>query len=165
MKIIHLKSLPWHTGGSMCYNYLNCHVNHCNGIGRYRRQIIVYITHGTPSLTGTYYLNGTGAWMNIQAIILWHIFTHPCPNSCGGLANSPLKLGHGWSITSHKKQWRDYLAFPELQLTFINTADFCLKKRNRVYIDLHPILIYIYIYIYIYENAQIGRIYLLKAEL
>ena len=31
---------------------------------------------------------------------MWDAITHPCPNFDGGLAKPPLKLGHGWVITS-----------------------------------------------------------------
>ena len=38
-------------------------------------------------------------------IKLWDALCHPCPNFNGGLIKPPLKLGHGWVITSHMKQW------------------------------------------------------------
>ena len=37
----------------------------------------------------------------IHSQILWDVITHPCPNVNGGLANLPLKLGHGWLNSSH----------------------------------------------------------------
>ena len=32
---------------------------------------------------------------------LWDVITHPCLNFNGGFAEPPLKLGHGWEVTSH----------------------------------------------------------------
>ena len=33
----------------------------------------------------------------------WDAIPHPCLNFNGGLAKPPLKLGHGWAITSQTK--------------------------------------------------------------
>ena len=35
------------------------------------------------------------------AEITYDVFTHPCPNFNSSLAKPPLKLWHGWVITSH----------------------------------------------------------------
>ena len=35
----------------------------------------------------------------------WDVITHPYSNFNGGLNKPPLKLEHGWVITSHLKQW------------------------------------------------------------
>ena len=40
---------------------------------------------------------------HIGHVKLWGVITHPCPNFNGGLAKPPLKLGHGWVITPHRK--------------------------------------------------------------
>ena len=48
-----------------------------------------------------------GAWISLNNIhtFLWDVITHPCPNFNGSLVKLPLKLGHGWVITSHIKLW------------------------------------------------------------
>ena len=44
------------------------------------------------------------AWMsNSMHVKQWNVITHPCQNLNGGLVKLPLKLGHGWVITSFIK--------------------------------------------------------------
>ena len=78
---------------------------------------------------------------NLGLKILWPLctssfllfkVTHPYPNFNGGLAKSPLVLGHGWVITSHSLMWK------QLRIHTVNSM------------QVH--LIYIYIYIYIYMD-------------
>ena len=46
------------------------------------------------------------AWIsNYIPSFVWDVITHPCPNFNGSLAKLPLKLGHGWVITSHTFIW------------------------------------------------------------
>ena len=51
-------------------------------------------------------------WINEYILLKqWNIITHPCPNFSGVLVKPPLKLGHGWVIISHIKQWVSYPYF------------------------------------------------------
>ena len=38
---------------------------------------------------------------NYNNVFVWDVITPPCPNFNGSLAKLPLKLWHGWVITSH----------------------------------------------------------------
>ena len=43
-------------------------------------------------------------WISIYTHnFMWNVITHPCPTFNGGFTKPPLKLGHGWVITSHMK--------------------------------------------------------------
>ena len=42
---------------------------------------------------------------------MWDVITHPCINFNGSLAKPPLKLGHGWVITTHVL-YTDEITYP-----------------------------------------------------
>ena len=63
----------------------------------------------TVTLPVTYICRSTnyfiGDWdMNIRCYE-WNVTTQPCPNFNCGWNTSPLKLGQGWVITSHRFMW------------------------------------------------------------
>ena len=49
---------------------------------------------------GRFYTHLSVLLSNYIRVKQWDIITHPCPNFNGGLVKPPLKLGHGWLITS-----------------------------------------------------------------
>ena len=56
------------------------------------------------------------AWLIIYTYVnQWDVITRPCHNSNGGIDKPPLKLGHGWVITSYKKYSCDL--YPYLHLS------------------------------------------------
>ena len=49
----------------------------------------------------------------------WDVITHPCHNFNGGLTKPPLKLGHGWVITSQMNQLVWLLIYALISVEFI----------------------------------------------
>ena len=70
-----------------------------------------------------------GAWISDYIhSFQWDVITHPCSNFNGGLAKPPLKLGHGWVITSHRNYcvWLliHFQSHPRDEEVDINTTPF-----------------------------------------
>ena len=59
------------------------------------------------------------AWIsNYIHVKHWAVIICPCPNFDGGLVKLLLKLGHGWVITSHRKQWTWLLIHAQISVDY-----------------------------------------------
>ena len=102
------------------------------------------------------------AWIsNYIHIKQWDVIIHPCPNFDNDLTKPPLKLRHGWVVTSHINYWCNYRQISNirrtksqnlnvsrlvLQLSLPNLLKPCIKlrmkmlleQRRQAMLQLHP---------------------------
>ena len=103
----HLIYIVYHHNWPLSQRYLS----YCPGTSKCVLFMYVYTKDGHYILIKLFSLcktclrntcNGFLAWIcNCIHIKLWDIITHPCPYFNGGLIKPPLKLAHGWVISSH----------------------------------------------------------------
>ena len=76
--------------------------NHENASGNSLCEMVTILSRGDWLTKISYFSIEFRPWLQLShPQELWDIITHPCSNSNDSLGKLPLKLGHGWVITSH----------------------------------------------------------------